>query len=761
MNVISSPLRKKLLFYWTALSIVVLGCAMAVAQDEDQDPPPEAGRLSAINGNVSVQPAGAQDWGQAYPNLPLGPGDRIYTDQGSRAEIQIGQTYVRVGPNTDVTLVDATNQAITIGLGAGSLKVHAFGLWPNQQLQVQTPSGTATIYRPTDFRADVYSDQQSAVFTPLNGSLDVAGAGDVGATVDPGQSFEFAGTDPVYPQWLEPAPPDDLDQWSRMRDDQVARARSYQYISRGMPGGYELDAAGDWQGGTEYGNIWFPRVEAGWAPYRNGHWINRDPWGWVWVEDEPWGYAPFHYGRWVNYRGRWGWIPGPPQEHPVWSPALVVFAGGVRGGGGGGGALSIWIPLGPGEAFRPWYRASPAYINRVNITNIQPAPRVRVQTTYVNVTNVNVTNITYVNRTMGATAVSRETFASGRPVRQEAVRVTPQQMQQVRVVERPEVQPTKANLIARPVTRPVPVKARPVMINAKGQAVAAQPHAKPEAPQVRQTVAPRPIPGRKVMAPPPNAKMTPGAQKAVKQQPAPGAAAKPGLPNAQQQPQQGNQPGQKPGAPAQTGRPTNQQQPNQPGAVPQRPAPVQPNARPGQQPPANPEHPGTTPQKPGTEQPNAHPGQPTPGQRPAPAPQRPGTQQQPGQQAPERPGQQPNARPGQPPERPGQQPNAHPGPQQRPAPAPQDRPAPAPRPDQRQANPPQRPANQPPAQSRPENRPAAPQQRPADRPQAQPQRPAPQHPDNRPGAQPDTTKPNQQQNPDKTKPKKPDQTPPQ
>jgi len=718
MYLISSPLKSKLLFYCALLSILVLGSSLAIAQDQD-DPPPEAGRLSAMNGNVSVQPAGAEDWGQAYTNLPLGPGDRIYTDQGSRAEIQIGQTYVRIGPNTYVTLVDATNEAITIGLGAGSLDVHAFGLWPNQQLQVQTPSGTATIYQPTEFRADVYPDQQSAVFTPFAGSLDAAGADDVGATVQAGQSFELAGTDPVYPQWLEPAGADDLDQWSRMRDNRVMRAASYQYMSRGMPGGYELDAAGDWQGGTEYGNIWFPRVEAGWAPYRNGHWINRQPWGWVWVEDEPWGYAPFHYGRWVNYRGRWGWIPGPREEHPVWSPALVVFAGGARGGGGGG--LSVWIPLGPGEAYRPWYRCSPRYLDRVNITNIQPAPRVRVQTTYVNITHVNITNITYVNRTVGATAVSHEAFASGRSVRQEAVKVTPQQLQQVRVVERPEVQPTRANLITQPVTKPVPVRARPVMINAKGQAVEAQPHAKPMAPPVRQTAPPQAIPGRKAMAPPPNAKMTPGAQKAVQQRPAPGVAAKPGQPSPQQPPQRVNQPGQQPGSPAQTGRPTtqpqpNQPQPNRPGALPQRPAPAQPNDRSGQKPPAQPERPEITPKQPGTEQPNPH-----PGQQPPP---RPGAQQQP---QPEKPAPQPT------------------------------RPAP---PQHRETYPPQRPATQPPAQNRPENRPAPPPQRPAPE-----QRPAPQQqPPAKPNAHPQTGQPNSQEKPDKKEPKKPnkpDQNPPQ
>src|SRR5215475_1445993 len=74
-----------------------------LAQDSDaDDPPPEAGRISYVSGNVSIQPVTSDEWGQAYPNLPLGPGDRIFTDANSRAEVQIGQTYVRIGPNSDV-----------------------------------------------------------------------------------------------------------------------------------------------------------------------------------------------------------------------------------------------------------------------------------------------------------------------------------------------------------------------------------------------------------------------------------------------------------------------------------------------------------------------------------------------------------------------------------------------------------------------------------------------------------------------------------
>jgi hypothetical protein len=106
---------------------------------------------------------------------------------------------------------------------------------------------------------------------------------------------------------------------------------SARYVSAEMPGYDELDAAGDWQPQSDYGPIWFPHVKAGWAPYHFGHWVNMPFYGWTWVADEPWGAAPFHYGRWVVVGGRWGWIPGPREGHPVWSPAQVVFAGGISG----------------------------------------------------------------------------------------------------------------------------------------------------------------------------------------------------------------------------------------------------------------------------------------------------------------------------------------------------------------------------------------------------------------------------------------------
>ena len=487
----------KRIFATALLSAAALVAVPYVVQAQDSDdPPPEAGRISYISGNVSIQPSTADEWGQAYPNLPVGPGDRIFTDNDGRAEIQIGRTYVRIGPNSDVTLVDDSQFNINFGIAQGSIRLHSFGLWPRQLVDISTPNGNAEFGEQGDLRVDVLPQDGATVFTNLGQFADITGAGDFRQQLDYGQSLEVSGTNPVYPQWLQPAGPDDLDSWSQQRDQGLTRVASYEYVSPDVPGAADLDSSGEWQAETDYGPMWFPRdVSSDWQPYHNGHWINREPWGWVWVEDEPWGYAPFHYGRWVVYQNRWGWVPGPVHVRPVWSPALVVFAGGA----GGGLGLSAWFPLGPGEAYRPWYRCSPRYYNQVNITNIRESRRVHVQNTYVNVTNV--TNVTYINQTH-VTAVRRDDFASGRRVRDVAVRVDPREARQIRPLERPAVAPPSRPIITRPVAH-VPAKVeRPMLINQRGQEIAARPGAKPVAAPVRQAPPPRPLPGRTVVAAP-------------------------------------------------------------------------------------------------------------------------------------------------------------------------------------------------------------------------------------------------------------------
>jgi len=498
ISVLPSLLRS-----WPAGAALILLALTASSSRAQDDPPFQAGRLSFVSGAVSIQPVGLDDWGQAYQNLPVGPGDRIFTDSGGRAEIEIGQTFVRIGPNSDVSFVEDSPTGISIGVAQGSVHVCSLAFWPGQSFHANTPSGSGTLWHPGELRVDVFPDQQAALFTDIGSYANITGADHFYQDIQQGQAIELIGSNPVYPQWLEAASPDDLDFWSQQRDQQIASSASYRYVSREIAGADELDANGSWMPGTPYGTVWFPNVQPGWAPYHYGRWVNHAPWGPVWVEDEPWGYAPFHYGRWIALGGRWGWIPGPPAEHPVWSPALVVFAGDIQVGGVG---VSAWFPLGPGEPYRPWYPCSPAYIDRVNISNMQEGPHVHILTTYV---GFNFVGIAFSNRSNGITAISHADFAAGRPVRQTNVVINNVTViNNITIIQRPVVEVSTRTIVEHAPARPVPVPAaRPAVINEKGMVVSSKPGFVPVSAPVKPAPQVHALPGRKVVAPPPGAHM--------------------------------------------------------------------------------------------------------------------------------------------------------------------------------------------------------------------------------------------------------------
>ncbi|MEO6805650.1 MAG: DUF6600 domain-containing protein [Edaphobacter sp.] len=360
--------------------------------------------------------------------------------------------------------------------------------------------------------------------TVSSGTVEVTGQ-NLDEQLGPNQSLRLSGANPVYAEQVRLLPPDGLDQFDQGRERRYEQFISYtdRYVSPDMIGASDLDGYGDWQPANQdnqgYGAVWYPRgVAAGWTPYSNGHWAWVAPWGWTWVEAEPWGFAPFHYGRWANFGGRWGWVPGPPASafgveiRPIYSPALVAFVGGGGGGIsisiGGGGGIAAWFPLGPREVYHPWYHASPAYVNRVNVTNIYNTNITEIHNTYINKTvnvynTTNITNVTYVNRNVGTVAVQQRAFASGEMIgHAQRVQLTPQvraQLNTAPIIPHPLVTPATAIVASKPPARAVPpVQARPVVETRQGFERAGAPGTPVRAPQ------PSPVANRPVVAQPIN-----------------------------------------------------------------------------------------------------------------------------------------------------------------------------------------------------------------------------------------------------------------
>ena len=474
--------------------LLLAGPLLHAQNNSGYDPPNRVARISVIQGNVSLEPNGVDSFSQAEINYPLTSGDRVYADNNSFAELQTAGVAVRLGNGADVTVSSLTDDIAQFGLAQGSIRVrtrslNVFNGQPGT-VEVDTPNGAILIDQPGDIRVDSYPQDDTTVVTVSSGAVEVTGQ-NIDQQIGPNQSLRLAGSNPVYAEQVQLLPPDSLDQFDQQREHLREHAYAYQYVSPDMIGAADLDDYGDWQPANQdnqgYGAVWYPRsVPAGWTPYSNGHWAWVAPWGWTWVEAEPWGFAPFHYGRWANFGGRWGWVPGPPpaafggEVRPIYSPALVAFVGGEGGGLSISiGAVAAWFPLGPREAYQPWYHASPAYCNRVNVTNIYTTNVTEVHNTYINRTvnvynTTNVTNITYVNRNVATVVVPQRALASGQPIAQaQRIQLTPQvraQLSAAPIVPHPVVTPATAivTMKAAPARAIPPMQARPVVETRQG-----------------------------------------------------------------------------------------------------------------------------------------------------------------------------------------------------------------------------------------------------------------------------------------------------
>jgi hypothetical protein len=436
------------------------------------DPPARVGRLSYIEGPVSFLAASADSWAVAEPNRPVTTGDRLWSDNGARAEVEIGPNAVRLAGATEADVVRLTDHWLQVRIPQGTINERVRFLGADQDNEIDAPNAAVSLTEPGEYRVDVSPDGATTSITVWSGRAEVTAAGS-SFPVEARQVATIRGDSSLTYDLTDAGAPGDFDRWTQDRDVRKDRATAaLRYVSQDMPGTEDLDASGTWATEADYGPVWYPTVvEAGWAPYRQGHWVWVGRWGWTWVDEAPWGFAPYHYGRWAFVRGRWGWCPGRSIAEPVFAPALVVFVGGptwrpVTEFGTGGGVA--WFPLAPGEPYYPTYATDVGYRRRINVVNV------------TNITVVNsVTVVNYRNRDVpeAVTAVPSRVFVGSLPVRRAVVTVPHQDLFSAKVVTGAPVAPTHASFGAG-----VPGRRAPLPPSNLATRPAVATHAPPPAP---------------------------------------------------------------------------------------------------------------------------------------------------------------------------------------------------------------------------------------------------------------------------------------
>ena len=355
----------------TGAALLSAGVLAPVRAQDPDDLKRGVARISLMNGEVSVRRGDSGDWVAGVINAPLLTADQITTGPNSRAEVQFDSAnMLRIGGNAEIHLAQLEDRRYQMELARGTVTFRVLRV-SDANVEVDTPSVSVRPSRQGSYRITVNDTGETEVtvragdvevFTPRGSQW-----------VNAGQTMLVRGTsaDPEF-QIVAATASDDWDRWNESRDGVLIRSVSSRNVGPGVYGAEDMDPYGTWGSDPDYGTVWRPAVNPGWAPYQYGRWVWEDWYGWTWVSYDPWGWAPYHYGRWFWRTGfGWGWYPGMMGVRHYWSPALVGFFG-FGGGGVGFGFGNIgWVPLAPYEMFHPWWgRGYYGGFNRgFNITN--------------------------------------------------------------------------------------------------------------------------------------------------------------------------------------------------------------------------------------------------------------------------------------------------------------------------------------------------------------------------------------------------------
>ena len=177
------------------LALFVAGLVAAVpkpAAAQDEDPPGRVARLNYIQGSVSYQVSGDQDWVQADPNRPLTTGDSLWADRNSRGEVHIGSTAIRLSSETGISFLTLDDRTVQIQLAQGTIEVHVRNVESGDAFEIDTPNLAFTIDRGGEYRIQTDPNGDSTVIVVREGAGEVTGGGDSWDLRD-GRMYTFEG----------------------------------------------------------------------------------------------------------------------------------------------------------------------------------------------------------------------------------------------------------------------------------------------------------------------------------------------------------------------------------------------------------------------------------------------------------------------------------------------------------------------------------------------------------------------------------------
>jgi hypothetical protein len=297
---------------------------------------PPGGKAPSV---VRAGTAGAED---AVVNLPIGPGDIIRTQDGSRCEVQFDTgTIIRLDLDTELKVetvlaqsLSTAQQVSNLSLAKGRVYVMYKEFDRREMFQILTPNAALKFKHNTVAMVTSAADGSTDLQVKYGKTSALYGAGEDGANrrdVGKEERLILVGRDQVQQETYIRST--DFELWN---DDINARFDELHKGQSALPKALQRlpkavfyfaqqfgNQYGEWLWDDLYGYVWRPFLNdnsypwGGWQPYFYGQWAMAGG-QMYWVPEEPWGWVPYHLGVWQwDKKHGWMWLPGS-MFAPAW-----------------------------------------------------------------------------------------------------------------------------------------------------------------------------------------------------------------------------------------------------------------------------------------------------------------------------------------------------------------------------------------------------------------------------------------------------------
>jgi hypothetical protein len=257
-----------------------------------EDPPRRVGSLDYVSGGVAyalhgnAAEPGGPSWVAAEFDQPIAEDMSVQTGPLARARIRIGSSAVEIAADSELDVLNLTDQLIEASLWQGRVFLQIRNLQEGERVEIEIPTGALWLLKPGAYDINAGADDRPARVAVFEGTARFAD-GNTDLRVEAGQEAQISASYPatVVVSQLPPgampataeansdrpptagseaadndtpnASPDEFLSWAMASEYNPEQPQSAQYVSREMTGHERLDAYGRWEKRPDCGGSGF------------------------------------------------------------------------------------------------------------------------------------------------------------------------------------------------------------------------------------------------------------------------------------------------------------------------------------------------------------------------------------------------------------------------------------------------------------------------------------------------------------------------